>query len=433
MSAPPQLLGPECSAVGLRDHGQQTAAFVSFRGVTIEALGADAAAAQRALATKVERHLHELQELREIAAVMEVNLVLEQPGMPPQRVFARPMDGDRALLELDLGIGGAFAYRDKGSNTWAIRSRANDGTPQRIHLGDPVRGDDAAVRPRAVPGRRPAPERETALYADKRARVRHLLRCPLCKGALRDANDGLACPACARHFPHCQGLPLLCVDPTYNGSPKDRLESQNPYGMQVLELIEQHRDGWVLDMGSGSPSKGFYNVVHLDLAAYDEVDVVTDGRGLPFADNTFDAILSEAVLEHVRDPHEYMAELTRVLKPGGRVRLDVAFLQPFHAYPDHFFNMTSSGLRETVARAGLQMCDLGVGEHQQPWVALGLLTAGIVHHTVNGEHQAQMLGMTIGDMLQRLERGDATVFQSLRSDAVERFAAGFWCLAEKPR
>lgn len=433
MVSPQQRLGEDCSEIGSHAHGDGVAAYVVYRGAIIAGFGPDRTAAEAELAAKIDRHLPALRAFEEIAAVEEVNLVLEQPGTPTQRVFARPMTPARALLELDLGIGGAVVFRDPQRGTYAIRSRAVDGTPQLVHLGEPVRGDDASVRPLPQPGRTPTPAIEDELHASKRARVRTLLRCPLCRGGLDDMAGGMRCGACEREFPLCAGRPLLTVDPAYDGLPRDQLESQNPYGQQVIELIEQNRDGWVLDMGSGSPNKGFYNVVHLDLAAYDQVDVVTDGRALPFADETFDAILSEAVLEHVRDPDEYMAEVARVLKPGGRVRVDVAFLQPFHAYPDHYFNMTSSGLRVTIERAGLAVSGLGVGEHQQPWVALGLLTAGVVTNTIDPRHQQQILGMTIGEMLQRLERQDATVFQSLPQDAVERYAAGFWCLAEKPR
>jgi SAM-dependent methyltransferase len=38
---------------------------------------------------------------------------------------------------------------------------------------------------------------------------------------------------------------------------------------------------------------------------------------LPFADDSFDIVLSTSVLEHANNPGEYLPEIRRVLKPGG--------------------------------------------------------------------------------------------------------------------
>jgi SAM-dependent methyltransferase len=45
------------------------------------------------------------------------------------------------------------------------------------------------------------------------------------------------------------------------------------------------------------------------------------GERLPFADATFDLVLSNEVIEHVRDDREALAEMARVTRPGGRVVL----------------------------------------------------------------------------------------------------------------
>jgi SAM-dependent methyltransferase len=42
------------------------------------------------------------------------------------------------------------------------------------------------------------------------------------------------------------------------------------------------------------------------------------GEHLPFASRSFDLVLSNEVIEHVRDDHMAVAEMVRVLRPGGR-------------------------------------------------------------------------------------------------------------------
>ncbi len=46
--------------------------------------------------------------------------------------------------------------------------------------------------------------------------------------------------------------------------------------------------------------------------------IVAAGERLPFAANSFDVALSHEVLEHVEDDQQAVAEIARVLKPGGR-------------------------------------------------------------------------------------------------------------------
>jgi len=48
---------------------------------------------------------------------------------------------------------------------------------------------------------------------------------------------------------------------------------------------------------------------------------VADAERLPFADDTFDVILSHEVIEHVPDDRAAAVEMARVLRPGGRILL----------------------------------------------------------------------------------------------------------------
>jgi len=56
--------------------------------------------------------------------------------------------------------------------------------------------------------------------------------------------------------------------------------------------------------------------------------VKMDIHQIPFQQNTFDAVLCNHVLEHVRDDIKAISEINRVLKPGGFAILQVPFFNP---------------------------------------------------------------------------------------------------------
>lgn len=49
----------------------------------------------------------------------------------------------------------------------------------------------------------------------------------------------------------------------------------------------------------------------------------TDGRHLPFADDAFDVVIIIDMLEHLHDDRALVEEIARVLKPGGRLIINV--------------------------------------------------------------------------------------------------------------
>jgi SAM-dependent methyltransferase len=121
--------------------------------------------------------------------------------------------------------------------------------------------------------------------------------------------------------------------------------SANPYDEEMMRLIETYKDGLVLDCGAGRRDIYFENVLNYEIVGYDSTDVIGVGEHLPFESNTFDAVFSIAVLEHVRDPFRCAEEIARVLKRGGELYCCIPFLQPLRAFPHHYFNATPEGAR----------------------------------------------------------------------------------------
>lgn len=82
-----------------------------------------------------------------------------------------------------------------------------------------------------------------------------------------------------------------------------------------------------------------------------------DGGALPFADGSFDFVTSFQVIEHVVDVETYLAEICRVLRPGGAVlfttpnrdiRLDPG-MPPWNRF--HVREYSAAGLRDALSRA----------------------------------------------------------------------------------
>lgn len=97
-----------------------------------------------------------------------------------------------------------------------------------------------------------------------------------------------------------------------------------------------------LNLGCGEHKKDGY--VNLDWSSLNRPDVIHDlnGTPYPFESNSFDLIEAFHVLEHLDKPFAIMAELHRILKPGGTLHIKVPhFSRGFtHAEHSHGFDIT---------------------------------------------------------------------------------------------
>ena len=178
--------------------------------------------------------------------------------------------------------------------------------------------------------------------------------------------------------------------------------SSNDYDAYAINLIDKHRDGLILDCGAGRRRIYFENVVNFEIVAYDTTDVRGVGEVLPFVDNSFDAVFSLAVLEHVRDPFACAAEIVRVLKPGGDLMCCVPLLQPVHGYPNHFYNMTEQGLKNLFAR-GIEVDRHEVYSSVLPIWSLTWIVKSWAEG-LSGRARQEFLNLRLADLLEAGDR-----------------------------
>jgi ubiquinone/menaquinone biosynthesis C-methylase UbiE len=120
----------------------------------------------------------------------------------------------------------------------------------------------------------------------------------------------------------------------------------------MLGLLPQPEPS-ILVVGGGTLGNGVEaiytdsrtRVVAFDIYGSPLVQFIADAHQIPLARESVDAVLVQAVLEHVLAPEQVVGEIHRVLRPNGLVYAETPFLQQVHAGPYDFTRYTSSGHR----------------------------------------------------------------------------------------
>lgn len=172
--------------------------------------------------------------------------------------------------------------------------------------------------------------------------------------ALFLAGSKVSCPVCSRGFR--KFLPYGRINPRPNALCPNCLS------------LERHRLIWLYLQERTPFFAGPASVLHiapeacfiprfekLHGASYITADIESplakvkaDIHHLPFADNSFDVVLCNHVLEHVDDDIRAMKEIGRVLRPGGFAILQVPF---FHPVPERTISdpaVTDKKMREQL-------------------------------------------------------------------------------------
>ena len=132
---------------------------------------------------------------------------------------------------------------------------------------------------------------------------------------------------------------------------------------QELTKRVHYARGWLLDLGCGpQPYRDMFNNVDryigVDLPPNSQADVYGDAMALPVQDGVFHTVLCNQVLEHVPEPSKLMAEVARVLRPGGVVLLTTPQTWGLHLEPHDFYRYTEYGLRYLAEKSGLEVVEV---------------------------------------------------------------------------
>ena len=165
----------------------------------------------------------------------------------------------------------------------------------------------------------------------------------------------------------------------------------------AVALIGKYKEDLILDCGAGLPFQNYRNVVNFEIEKFANTDVIGVGEELPFADNSFAAVFSFSVLEHVKDPFQCAAEIQRVLKPGGILYCSVPFLIPVHGYPHHYYNMTQQGLSNLFDEK-IEVLESGVPISGHPLFTLNSV-ANIWCNALSAEQQEAFKGLTLAEIM----------------------------------
>ncbi|MBW4643044.1 MAG: methyltransferase domain-containing protein [Goleter apudmare HA4340-LM2] len=210
-----------------------------------------------------------------------------------------------------------------------------------------------------------------------------LLCCPVCKSQLKISSSQLECTnyQCQAAFPIINKTPVLINDnqsvfaiSDYQGQDSTILKAKPKIERALINLIPsitlnlkakknykkfaelvkaQNPNPRVLIIGGSIVGEGMepllsapeIELVETDVSFGEKISVVCDAHDIPFADNSFDGVVVQAVLEHVADPYRCVEEIHRVLKADGLVYAETPFIAQVHLGKYDFTRFTHLGHR----------------------------------------------------------------------------------------
>ncbi len=230
-----------------------------------------------------------------------------------------------------------------------------------------------------------------------------ILACPICKSAVKFKDEELTClnEKCNAVFPVINDIPIMLVEVSdyhefqqryfeneSKGYDKYELENWRVSYLQrifkALDMADDNQQGLYLDIGVGSSGytvieaakRGYTSVgVSLSSAEINKANhfaqselignnnrcnfVVCLAEYLPFKDNSFTKVSSIAVLEHIPEDEQAIIEISRVVRPGGKVfitvpnaykRIPLIFWLPYYIHDKRIGHLRHYSVEDLKAR-----------------------------------------------------------------------------------
>lgn len=122
--------------------------------------------------------------------------------------------------------------------------------------------------------------------------------------------------------------------------------------------------------------------------------IFADACRMPIADASVGAVACYEVLEHVRQPAAVLAEVRRILVPGGVAEFTMPFLYPIHDAPHDYQRWTQHGWLRSIERAGLVLDEIEPRGHALRAAAI-IMCLGLAGPFRNSRPAMMLLGLPV--------------------------------------
>lgn len=298
-------------------------------------------------------------------------------------------------------------------------------------------------------------------------KIKTFVRCPHCKQELTRCSDGrFSCHRCNAFFgwtasgsldlrlkkpksvelrfdilpshhltevPWCEDLPA---------NPTPEVDFENTHALLHLsrELMSYFpkaagKDSLMLDIGCGNTvhrqvcEQAGFTYVGVD---YDnpKAPYLADAHALPFRDESFEFLLSVAVIEHIQFPFVMVQEANRVLKSGGVFIGTVSFLEPFHS--NSFYHHSRLGILNTLQYGGFEVVQIAASTSWTVFAAQARMSARTLFPKVPKVFSSNLISLPqrMSDIWWKLVR---SIKPSIaRSRHMDRTTGAFYFVSKKP-